>query len=86
MIEYVFIDACRNEKVGHGDGVARDIYSSFWNDISNSLFNGEKERAPFVRHNLYQKEWKAIGKILAKGFKDTGCFPTMVIKSFVQYC
>ena len=86
MIEYVFIDARGKEEVGRGDGVARDIYSSFWIDVSNSLFIGEKERVPFVRHDLYKREWEAIGKILAKGFNDTGYFPTMISKSFVQYC
>ena len=79
MIEHVFIDVRGKEKVGRGDGVARDIYSRFWIDVSNSLFIA-------VRHDLYKKEWEAIGKILAKGFNDTGYFPTMIRKSFVQYC
>ena len=86
MIEYVFIDARGKEEVGRGDRVARDIYSSFWIDASNSLFIGEKERVLFVCHELYKKEWEAIGKILAKGFIDTAYFPTMISKSFVQYC
>ena len=46
----------------------------------------KKERVPFARHDLYKKEWKTIGKILAKGFNDTGYFPTMISKSFVQDC
>ena len=46
----------------------------------------KKERVPFARHDLYKKEWKTIGKILAKGFNDTGYFPTMISKSFVQCC
>ena len=52
MIKYVFIDACGKEEIGCGDGVARDIYSSFWTDVLNSLLIGEKERVPFVRHDL----------------------------------
>ena len=40
----------------------------------------------FFRHDLYKKEWKAIGKTLATGFNDTGYFPTMISKSFLQYC
>ena len=51
-----------------------------------SLFIGEKERVPFVRHDLYKKKWEAIRKILAKAFNDTGYFPTMISKSFVQSC
>ena len=86
MIEYVFIDARGKEEVGRGDGVARDIYSSFWIDVSNSLFTGEKRRAQFVRHDFFKKEWEVIGKILAKGFNDTGYFPKMISNSFVQYC
>ena len=35
---------------------------------------------------MYRREWEAIGKILAKGFNDTGYFPAMISKSFVQYC
>ena len=85
-MEYAFIYARGKEEVGRGDGFARDIYSSFWIDVSNSLFIGEKERAPFVRHDLYKREWEAIGKILAKGFNDTGYFLTMISKSFVQNC
>ena len=84
MIECVFIDARGKEEVGRGDGEARDIYLSFWIDVSNSLFIGEKERVPFVRHDLYKMEWEANGKIRATGFNDTGYFPTMISKSFVQ--
>ena len=86
MIEYVFIDARRKEEVGRGNGVARDINLSFWIDASSSLFIGEKKRVPFVRHDLYKKEWEAVGKILAKGFNDIGYFRTMISKSFVQHC
>ena len=64
----------------------QETCSSFWIDVSNSLFIGEKEIVSFVRHDLYKKEWEALGKILAKGFNDTGYFPTMINKSFVQYC
>ena len=55
MIEYVFIDTRGKKEVGRGDGVARDIYSSFWIDVSNSLFIGEKERVPFVRQELREE-------------------------------
>ena len=77
MIEYVFIDA-RGKESGRGDGVVRDMYSSFWINVSNSLLIGEKERVPLVRHDSDEKEWEVVGKILAKGFNDTGYFPTMI--------
>ena len=52
----MFIDARGKEEICRGDGVPRDIDSCLRIDVSNSLFIGEKERVPFVRHDLYKKE------------------------------
>ena len=37
----------------------------------------EDERVTFVRHDLFTKEWEAVGKILIKGFLDTNYFAVM---------
>ena len=42
------IDPQGNEEIGVGNGVSRDIYTSF----------------PYVRYDLFKYEWKAIVKIL----------------------
>ena len=65
--------------------MARDVYSSFWIESTDSYFIGEKERVPFVRHDLFKNEWKAISDILMKGYYDVGYFPFMISKAFLVY-
>ena len=72
-------------EIGIGSGVTRDVYSSFWTEIMESLFVGVSERVPIVRHDLFIEEWEAIGKILVHGYKDNGYFPVVLSKSFVSY-
>ena len=73
-----FIDARGKAEVGRGDGVARDIYSSFCIYVSNSHWSEKK--------NTICSPWFVQKEILAKEFNDTRYFPTMISKSFVQYC
>ena len=81
------IDIRGVKEEGTGNGVARDIKSSFWIDATDSYFIGEKERVPFVRHDLFKNEWKAISDILMKGYYNVGYFPVMTSKAFwyIQY-
>ena len=79
------IDIRGVKEEGTGNGVARDIYSSFWIDATDSYFIGEKERVPFVRHDLFKNEWKAISDILMKGYYDVGYFSVMISKAFLVY-
>ena len=74
------------EELGDGSGVSRDVYSSFWQEIANCYLIGEKERVPFVRHDLYKEEWEAIVKIIEIGFIDTHYFPLILSQAFVMYC
>ena len=60
---------------GTENAVARDIYYFFWIDATDSYFIGEKERFPFVMHDLFKSQWKAISDILMKGYYDMGYFP-----------
>ena len=70
-ITYVFIDPRGIEEMGVGSGVSRDVYCTFWREVSDSYLIGEKERVPLVRHGLYKPDWQAIGKILVKGYIAT---------------
>ena len=79
------IDIRGVKKAWTKDGVVRDIYSSFWTDATDSYFIGEKDRVPFVRHDLFKNEWKAIGDILMRGYYDVGYFPVMISKEFLVY-
>ena len=64
----------------------QEIYIQVFRLMFQTVSSFVRKKAPFVLHDLYKREWEAIGKILAKGFNDTGYFPTMISKSFVQYC
>ena len=48
-----------------------------------ALSVGERERVPFVRHDLYINEWNSIAKILVKDFIDTKYFPFQFCKAFI---
>ncbi|XP_057316245.1 uncharacterized protein LOC130657280 [Hydractinia symbiolongicarpus] len=85
-ITYTVIDSHGLSENGVGSGVSRDVYSMFWKDVADSYLVGADERVPFVRHDLYVSEWEAIGKILVKGFIDTGYFPIVISRSFMHYC
>ncbi|XP_057309778.1 uncharacterized protein LOC130647812 [Hydractinia symbiolongicarpus] len=86
LVTFGWIDLRGNKEKGCGSGVSRDVYSSFWRDVSDSLFIGEKERVPYVRHDLYKAEWEAIGKIILKGYVDTQYFPILISKAFLEFC
>lgn len=86
QIVYVFIDSRGNEELGKGEGVSRDVYSSFWKEIADSHFIGETERVPFVRHDLFESEWTAMADIYVKGYVDVGYIPLFISKSFIEFC
>ena len=85
-IKYVIIDPRGEEEMGAGSGVTRDVYSAFWQEVSNSFLIGELERVPFVRHDMYKVEWSAIGMIIIKGYFDISYFPTVLSRCFINYC
>ena len=71
---------------GEGVGLARDIYTRFWLELSDGYFIGESSRVPFVRHDMFEEDWSVIGKILVKAFFDLRYFPTILAVAFIQYC
>lgn len=83
---FIFIDPRGNEELGTGEGVTREVYSTFWSEIANGFLIGKKERVPYVRYDLYTREWESIGKILVKGYIDVNYFPPMISRTFMSYC
>ena len=79
------IDIRGVKEEGTGNGVGRDIYSSFWIDATDSYFNGEKERVLFVRLDLFKNEWKATSDILMEDYYDVRYFPVMISKALLVY-
>lgn len=67
-------------------GVARDVISTFWQQIFASTAIGDIEKVPCIRHDYQKSEWEAIGRILAYGFKKFTYFPVGLSKAFVASC
>ena len=71
---------------GVGIGITREVYTLVWNEFTNSMTIGERERVPFVGHDHFVEEWNAIGRILVKGFESVSYFPPFISKAFLGYC
>ena len=71
---------------GIGIGVDRDVYSSVWLELMDSLFVGSNERVLYVRHNLYFEEWEALGNLLLHSFTSCSYFPIQLSRAFVMFC
>ena len=85
-ITFEVIDSRGRIEPGEGIGTSRDIYASLWQELMDSVFIGEGERVPLVRHDLFLDEWTAIGRILQIGFEQTAYFPIQIAKAFIIYC
>ena len=84
-IEIIVIDARGVEEVGRGVGLLRDVFSLFWKETYDSLFVGENERVPFVRHDYQREEWVAVGRILVKGYLTCQYLPVLLSQTFLAY-
>ena len=85
------IDICvinqRGEKEeGFGSGVYRDVLSTFWYEVYESLMIGEEERVPCIRHDYQRLEWEAIARILIFGYNHYQYFPIRLSKTFFAHC
>ena len=82
-IEIIVIDARGVEEVGRGVGLLRDVFSLFWKETYDSLFVGENEHVPFVRHDYQREEWVAVGRILVKGYLTCQYLPVLLSQTFL---
>ncbi len=67
-----------------GSGVARDSLSSFWEEFYERCTLGTTLKVPFLRHDFSAATWKAIGRILLKGFQDYQYLPIKLAPPFVE--
>ena len=67
-VQFEIIDARSQKEDGRGLGAERDLHTSIWSQVADSLCVGASERIPFLRHDLYKKEWESISRILRRGF------------------
>ena len=81
----VVIDSRGKEEIGRGIGVLRDILSLFWKEAYDSLFIGENERVPFVRHDYQRQEWASVGRIVVKGHLSCQYLALLTSPAFLAY-
>ncbi len=61
----------------------RDAIANFWQEFYLSCCLGERGRVPFLRHDFQADEWKAVSRIIVRGYLDLGYFRVMVSQAFV---
>ena len=81
----VMIDGRGNEEKGTGIGVVRDAFSLFWKEVYDSLFIGENERVPFIRHDYSRSDWEAIARVIVVGYQICQYLPIRISKAFLSY-
>ncbi|KAM9717484.1 uncharacterized protein ACNS7B_021134 [Menidia menidia] len=69
---------------GSGSGVNRDVYSSFWAEFYERCTLGTTFKVPFLRHDFCAATWKAVGRILLKGFQDCQYLPIKLAPPFLE--
>ena len=84
-IKIVMINSSGKQELGVDNrGVFCDALSAFWSQFYDSCTVGEQERVPVVRHDFQVLEWRAIARILVKGYEDAKVFPIKLSKVFVS--
>ncbi|KAI4829488.1 hypothetical protein KUCAC02_023528 [Chaenocephalus aceratus] len=72
------------EEAGRGSGVLRDVLSCFWQEFYERCTLGTTVKVPFIRHDFPAETWKAIGRILLKGYQDCEYFPNKRALPFLE--
>ena len=64
------------------DGVKREIYSIFWDDITNRYFEGGKSLVPRVGPDVTDELCIILGRAIVHTFLITGIWPIQISKLF----
>ena len=71
---------------GEGSGMDRDIFSEFWTDFYEHCTVGCAFKVPFTRHDFQQEEWRAVARIIVKGWRMYGYFPVSIAPVMIEEC
>ncbi|XP_065135175.2 uncharacterized protein [Paramisgurnus dabryanus] len=72
------------EEAGNGSGVLRDVLSCFWQEFYDRCTLGTTVKVPFIRHDFPAEKWKAVGRILVKGYQDCQYLPNKLALPFLE--
>ena len=64
------------------DGVKREIYSIFWDEITNQYFEGGKSVVPRVGPDVTDELCQILGRAIIHSFLITGIWPIQLSKPF----
>ncbi|XP_034051655.1 uncharacterized protein LOC117532431 [Gymnodraco acuticeps] len=73
------------EEAGSGSGVLRDVLSCFWQEFYERCTLGTTVKVPYIRHDFPAETWRAIGRILLKGYQDCEYFPNKLSLPFLEH-
>lgn len=85
-LSFKVIDEKGRVEEGEGIGVARDVISTFWQQLFSSATVGDVEKVPAIRHDYQQSQWRAMGHILVYGFEKLSFFPLGLSRAFIASC
>lgn len=71
-------------EAGSGSGVLRDVLSCFWQEFYDRCTLGTTVKVPFIRHDIPSETWKAIGRIVLKGYQDCQYLPNKFAIPFLE--
>ncbi|XP_047248883.1 uncharacterized protein LOC124884864 [Girardinichthys multiradiatus] len=72
------------EEAGSCSGILRDVLTCFWNEFYERCTLGTTVKVPFIRHDFPAEKWKAVGRILLKGYQDCQYFPNKLAIPFLE--
>lgn len=64
-----------------GDGVLREVFSTFWDTFLARFCEGNKQFAFTPRPSLTDEDYVAVGRIITHQFVLTGTFPVQVAEA-----
>ncbi|XP_063426966.1 uncharacterized protein LOC134710525 [Mytilus trossulus] len=74
------------EEAGEGDGVFRDCITQFWDEFYEQCTEGRIFKVPVLRHDFQKEEWKAVSRIIRKGFEVSGYWPISIMPAIFEEC
>ena len=85
-LDVVMIDARGEPESGKGKGVVFDMFTNFWHECFISFTVGRRQKTPFIRNDMQNREWQAIARILVYGFQKYCYFPLQLSTQFLLSC
>ncbi|PIK44826.1 hypothetical protein BSL78_18305 [Apostichopus japonicus] len=72
------------EEKAVGTGVIKDALTEFWEEFYSGYTTGVNSKIPYLRHDMSDSKWRAVGRILVKGWYSCRYFPVLLSTSFLE--